>query len=345
MKNLLYYTIAILFLAATACCHKKPKDSPTLQRVSATKVKCTHAMREYEANIISANSQNISFATKGTIDKINVSEGQSVQKGTVMANLKDETIKTKYDSLKKLHTELNFKLKRQEKLLRIGELTQKEYDKTEKDFNNLKEQYNLTASAFSATQLVAPYAGEIEKIHVTAGQLVSPNQTILKLADTTQQMIQFNAFEEDANKLLTSDSLIVTFNTDPTTHYSLKIAKIIKDDNHHISVSATIDTIQHRKYSRKPAGQTKGIVTDAANGSYNHFFIPTASIYVDKKKKETSVWVVDVKTQTISRRKVICSKKSKSGLTEIYKGVKENEMVIDTQYKSLKEGQKVMIKP
>ena len=75
MKNLLYYTIAILFLAATACCHKKPKDSPTLQRVSATKVKCTHAMREYEANIISANSQNISFATKGTIDKINVSEG------------------------------------------------------------------------------------------------------------------------------------------------------------------------------------------------------------------------------------------------------------------------------
>ena len=186
---------------------------------------------------------------------------------------------------------------------------------------------------------------EIEKINVTAGQLVSPNQTILKLADTTQQMIQFNAFEEDANKLLTSDSLIVTFNTDPTTHYSLKIAKIIKDDNHHISVSATIDTIQHRKYSRKPAGQTKGIVTDAANGSYNHFFIPTASIYVDKKKKETSVWVVDVKTQTISRRKVICSKKSKSGLTEIYKGVKENEMVIDTQYKSLKEGQKVMIKP
>ena len=77
MKNLLYYTIAILFLAATACCHKKPKDSPTLQRVSATKVKCTHAMREYEANIISANDEALDIA----IVKINATGLPTVKLG------------------------------------------------------------------------------------------------------------------------------------------------------------------------------------------------------------------------------------------------------------------------
>ena len=341
MKTLSIFCLLAILFSISSCreCRKKSKEA--LTAVSVTEPKTVNATNQYEALIVPVQSRELAFNTQGTIHELNISEGQIVEKGTILATLLDEKTKNQYDSLKKLHNTSKYKLNRYEKLLLINDITQKEYDQTLKAHNTIKEQYEEATERYKATQLVAPFSGQIEKIHIQANQPIEPGQAILKLSDPKQLQVQFSALKEDVNPIRYSDSLIFIPDNEEGIKLTIKATGVTPAQENHVTLTASFDETQYQLHQNQLTNGTSGRVVDVGRGEQKQMLIPESALMVDPDTQETSVWVVDPQTKTLSKRQVTTGVEYKDGQIIILKGLKPNETIVTSKVENLKEGQKV----
>ena len=343
MKPKILYYLIISVIAITACRREKNNAAETLQQVTVAKVTGIMSQYKYEASIIPANSQILSFDNQGIVGKIYVSKGQMIAKGTLVADILNKSIKNRYDSLKKLYTERQYKLKRDEKLLAINEITQKEYDRTTKEFENISNQYNAIAEQFNTTKILAGFSGVVEKIHIQPGKEVVQGEPVVTLSDSTQYLVSFAVYDQDVKAVLNANNLTVKLESDESIQFKIKVLETQKTANHHTTVTATFDPNQYTQHKDLITNRSKGTVTDLGHDKHLQLLIPQQALITNVKTKKYEVWVVHPKTHKISKRSVICGEKKSDGQIVIHQGLTAKELVVITPSKALKEGQKVKI--
>lgn len=344
MKRPSFIWLATILLLISSCRESSKDKQGALTTVSAIKPTTISAPYQYEAWVAPVQSRELAFNTAGTIYELNISEGQTVEKGTVLATIKAEAIKNQYDSLRKLHNTTKLKLNRYAKLLQINDLTQKEYDQALKAHNTIKEQYDEAAEKYHTTQLVAPFSGQIEAIHIQANQPIESGQAILKLTDPQQLHIQFTALKEDVNLIRNSDSLIFRPDNDERIKLTIKVTEVTAVQENHFRFTAAFDETLYQMHQDKVTNGTSGRVVDFGHGEQTQLVIPESAIIIDSASQETSVWVVNPHTKTISKRQVTTGVEYKDGQIVIRMGLKANEIIATSKVETLKEGQKVKLR-
>ncbi len=336
----LFCLLAILF-SISSCREGRKKSKEALTAVSVTEPKTVTAINQYEALVVPVLSRELAFNIQGTIHELTISEGQTVEKGTILATLLDEKTKNQYDSLKRLHNTTKYKLNRYEKLLLINDITPKEYDQALKAHNTIKEQYEEAAEKYKATLLAAPYSGQIEKIHIQAKQPIELGQAILKLTDLKQLHVQFSALKEDVNPIRYSDSLIFIPDNEEGIKLTIKATGVTPVKENLVSLTASFDETQYLLHQNQLTNGSSGRVVDFGRGEQKQLLIPESALMVDPDTQETSVWVVNPQTKTISKRKVTTGVEYKDGQIIILKGLKASGTIVTSKGEDLKEGQKV----
>ena len=114
----------------------------------------------------------------GRLVSLNVAEGRFVSRGTVLAKLFDGDLQAQ---LKKLEVQLQIAqqtAKRYNELLKIGGISQQEYDLSELQANNLKADIELVRVDISKTNIRAPYSGRLGLRSISNGAYVTPTTII-----------------------------------------------------------------------------------------------------------------------------------------------------------------------
>lgn len=344
MKRSSFIWLATILLLISSCRESSKVKQGALTAVSSVVPTTISAPLQFKALVTPVHSRELAFNTAGTIHELNFSEGQIVEKGTVLATIKAEAIKNQYDSLRKLHNTTKLKLNRYAKLLQINDITQKEYDQALKAHNTIKQQYDEAAEKYHTTQLVAPFSGQIEVIHVQANQPIEPGQAVLKLTDPQQLHIQFTALKEDVNLIRNSDSLIFRPYNDERIKLTIKATGVTEGQENHFRFTASFDETQYKMHQNKLANGTSGRVVDFGHEEQKQMVIPESALMIDPATQETSVWVIDPHTKTISKRQVTTGVEYKDGQIVIRMGLKANETIVTSKVETLKEGQKVKLR-
>jgi membrane fusion protein, multidrug efflux system len=203
--------VLLACLAITACSDKKKTAAPPgggggnagplpveaivlkAQAISET-VEVTGTIQPFE-------STEIRPEISGRLVSLNINEGAVVSRGQLLAKLFDGDLQAE---LKKLQVQLAIAEKteeRQRELVKIGGISQQDYDLSILSVSNLKADIELTRVNISRTEIRAPYAGRLGLKNVSPGAYVSPSNILTTISQVGQLKIEFSVPEKYGSQI------------------------------------------------------------------------------------------------------------------------------------------------
>jgi membrane fusion protein (multidrug efflux system) len=140
----------------------------------------------------------LSFETSGKITDILFEEGNSVQKGQLLAKVNDKPLQAE---LKKLEAQLPLardRVHRQKLLLEKDAVSQEAYESVNTELEKLLADIELVKSHIAQSELRAPFDGILGLRQVSEGAYASPQTIITSLTKISPLKLEFSVNEKQA---------------------------------------------------------------------------------------------------------------------------------------------------
>jgi len=278
-----------------------------------------------------SQSAFISSEMNGQIKKIHVTEGQFVQKGTLLVSLNSSVISSSIGEVKSGLDLATIMFNKQDTLwnnLKVGKEVDFLTAKNQKE--SLEAKLNTLYAQLEMTKVRAPFSGIVDEIHGQPGELASPGRMLVQFVNLNSMKILADVSENYLPYINKGDEVELSFPAFPQKTIKTKIARlgnVINPANRTFKIELKIDN---------PGGKIKPNmvasiqVTDYEN---SHFTVP--AIIVKNDRKGEYVYVVDN-----NRAKKVYVK---SGLpigneVIVETGIKANDKVIVEGYNLVSEG-------
>ena len=203
--------LSVFVLMAVFSCHSKKPDQGNARggRAGGPLVVDAFVVRPYAisdnvevpGSLLPFEETQIRAEVGGRIVGLNIQEGGSAAKGTMLVKLFDQDLQAQ---LKKLQVQLQIKVKSEERsaeLLKINGISQQDYDLAALDVENLKADILGTEIAISKTEIRAPYAGRLGLRNVSLGSYISPTEIVTTIRQVDQLKLDFAIPEKYAKDI------------------------------------------------------------------------------------------------------------------------------------------------
>ena len=151
---------------------------------------------EVPGNILANETVEIHPEISGRIVALNLQEGKTVEKGTVLAKLYDGDLVAQ---LRKLEVQLQLAQKteeRQAQLLKVQGISQQDYDISLLQVNNLKADIGIIKTSLEKTEIKAPFSGQIGLKNISVGAYVTPALVLTRINQTNILKVDFSIPEK-----------------------------------------------------------------------------------------------------------------------------------------------------
>ncbi|MGC9150565.1 MAG: efflux RND transporter periplasmic adaptor subunit [Microbacter sp.] len=140
-----------------------------------------HIGQEYVGTIKESVAIPLSFATSGTVSAVYVSEGQTVNKGMILATLDNKSYQSSYQIALAKERQAQDAYNRLSQLYKKGSLPDVKMVEIESDLQQARSMAQIAKSQLSDCVLTAPTHGVIGKKTVEPGMNVLPDYQVLSL--------------------------------------------------------------------------------------------------------------------------------------------------------------------
>lgn len=255
----------------------------------------------------------------GRLVYLNVPEGKSIAKGTVIARINNADL---IAQLNKSKSQLELAAKTEErlyKLLTVNGVNQADYDAAVNQVNNLKSDIAFTQAQIDKTIIRAPFSGVIGLKQVSEGAYVTPATVIASIQQINKLKIDFTVPEEYMNFLAKGKTVEVQTAGAETQRQKATIIAIepqIVAETRNIKVRAILD---------KPSASPGSFVTVYLGSDNNRksILVPTNAIIPEDVDK----MMVLVKNGKATFVKVKTGNRKAAGI-EVTSGLNEGDSVV-----------------
>lgn len=186
-KTIVRIAVLILFLVPVTLLllHKKPEEKRKGRGEGKRKVEALVVRPTTLSNDISVTGSLLSFdevelknEIPGRIVLLNLPEGKTVKKGTVLVKLFDDDLQA---GLKKLTAQLALQqqiCKRQAELIKVNGISQNEYEQSLLQVSTLQAEIDAQKAQIRKTEVRAPFDGIIGLRNVSLGAVVGTSTTL-----------------------------------------------------------------------------------------------------------------------------------------------------------------------
>ncbi len=290
---------------------------------------------EVPGTLLPAEVTEIRAEVSGRVVALNIQEGKTVPKGTLLVKLFDGDLQAQ---LKKLQVQLEIATKteeRQRDLLEISGISQQDYDLSELQVENLRADIEAVRIAISKTEIRAPYAGRLGLRQVSLGALLSPNDIITSISQVQYLKLEFSIPEKYANEAQSGS--VVTFRVDGgrSNHYG----RVIATEN---TVEAVTRTLRVRarvdeKHAELVPGTFARVSLQLGKDS-SALLVPSQAVIPQARGKQMillrkdSVQFVNVETGLRD-----------SAFVQILTGVKEGDTILTTGLMAIRPDSRIRL--
>ena len=180
-----------------------PKGPGMPMKVEGFVVKKTAVSEKLEVpgSIIPFEATELRPEVSGRITQLNIREGQSVTKGTLLVKLYDADLQAQLNKLKVQLDIYDKTAQRQAELLKIDGISKQEYDLSVLQVNNIKADMELIRTSIQKTELRAPFSGRIGLRNISMGAYVTPLTLITNIRQEDQLKLEFTVPEKYSSKI------------------------------------------------------------------------------------------------------------------------------------------------
>jgi RND family efflux transporter MFP subunit len=278
-------------------------------------------------------------AMAGIVTKINVKEGDNVQKGQVLAETDNEIYVRQLNSLEpqlQLASEL---YDRQSRLWaqQIGSEVQLLQAKTQKEA--LEKQMRTLEEQIDMTRIKSPISGTVDYVGLKMGQLAAAN-----FIEPAFRIVNLNSLKVVANMSESAAPLVRSGNT-----VKLQFPDLGEETESKITfTSRTIDPITrtfaaHASLANNAAYRPNMVVVMRIVDYENPSAIAVPINLIQSGLNESFVYVATTREdgKRIAARRVVSAGKSYGSVMEITGGLLEGDLLITTGYSQLTDGAEI----
>ncbi len=198
----------LLAFAMVACHSKAPETKSAKQQLSSLKV---------EAFIVKPSVLDQSITISGTLKpfeetvimpevagrvvSINLEEGKTVKRGTVLVELFNEDLKAQ---LRKSQAQLQIaeeNLKRQNELIKVNGISQSDYDQAQLQVKAITADIEVLNVQIGRTKIKAPFDGTVGLRNVSLGAQVSTTTALVTLREVDKLKLDFSVPEKYSSEI------------------------------------------------------------------------------------------------------------------------------------------------
>lgn len=204
----MFKVVALSFLITVfvaACGEKKekiqPNAAPQRRQTSAVEgfiVKPSTVSNSIEVpgSLMAFESTDLHPEVSGRVVMLNIREGSTVQKGTLLVKLFDGDLQAQ---LKKLQVQQSINettVQRQGELLKISGISQQEYDLSALNISNIKADIDVIRTSIQKTEIRAPFTGRLGLRSISEGAYVTPSTAIASIQQVQRLKLEFTVPEK-----------------------------------------------------------------------------------------------------------------------------------------------------
>lgn len=334
--------VALLLLSACRDRASERADVPRPVKVT-TVVAMDYIERDFAGMATADDAVNLAFKVAGQVASVDVSKGESVRRGELLAQLDPRDVELQVASDRSQYEQTRSQYERMQRLLDHEAVSQQEYESARTAFVQAQSTYENSKDLLSQTKLRAPFDGVIERTYVDAYQRVQAGETILRLVREISTTVEFTMPERSI--ALLSDSLtrfFVRFDNYPDVRFAARLDTYAKtaSDASGFPVSLKLDRAATARYRISP-GMTCEVTIREADRSQQDVSLPLTAIYAPAAGG-TYVWVVGADDR-VEMRAVVLGDLFGRDRVSIRSGVSVGERVVTAGVYRLQEGERVKI--
>lgn len=251
--------------------------------------------RDFAGMATADDAVNLAFKISGQILSVDVSKGDYVRKGELLARLDPRDVELQKAADRSQFERAKSQYERMQRLLDHEAVSQQEYESARAQYVQAQSAYENSKDLLSETNLRAPFGGVIERTYVDTYQRVQSGQTILRLVNPMSTTVEFTMPEKSLPLLF--DSTIrfsVTFDNIPNRQFVARLDTYAKtsSDASGFPVSLKIERGDAERYRISP-GMTCQVMmhTQGVGARQSTLVVPLSAIYAPASGGEY-VWRV-----------------------------------------------------
>ena len=198
---------------------------------------------EVPGNVIANESVEIHPEMAGRIIALNIQEGKTIEKGTLIAKLFDGDLVAQ---LKKLEVQLQLAQKteeRQSQLLKAQGISQQDYDISLLQVNNLKADIGIIKTNLDKTEIRAPFTGKMGLKNISIGAYVTPASVITSINQTNVLKVDFTVPEKYIGRIKEGQkvALLTAGASEQTTATVIATSSAVLENSRSLQVRALLN--------------------------------------------------------------------------------------------------------
>ena len=266
----------------------------------------------------------------GKITYLSINEGAVVSKGKLLARLFDGDLQAQLRKLKVQLEIANKTMERQDELLKIGGISQQDYDLTVLNVSTINADIQILQAAIAKTIIRAPFTGKIGFKDVSIGAYVTPASVITTIRQTSRLKLEFSIPERYTSTIKLGNDVSFSTESSPRKYNARIIATEsgISEENRSLKVLAVVDNPDRFITSGSFAKVNFGM------GENNQaIMVPTQAIIPEARDKKVIVF----RGGKADFNSVVTGERD-SARVEITRGLAVGDTIVTTGLLSIKPG-------
>lgn len=211
MKSKNVLSIAVVAILIAGCeqqdYKKNVETKPVKVKTMVVTTSIANNQNSYSGTFEEMSGTSLSFPTIGTLKSINVSEGEIVRQGQLIATIDDASTKNAYDAALAAKEQALDAEKRMKQLYDKGSLAEIQWIEVQTQVRQALSTEKIAKKQLDDTKLYSPFTGFVVSKQTEVGQNVAPGMSVVKLVKIDQVKIKISVPEEEISDIQKGQTL------------------------------------------------------------------------------------------------------------------------------------------
>ena len=327
-------------LLLSSCGNKKgdAEKAPIRVKTEVVSTGSSQAGQTYVGIVEEREGTAVSFTSMGVVKRVLVTEGQSVSKGQLIAEMDDTQARNLLSGAEAQMAQANDALERYKMLHDNGSLPEVQWVEIQSKVAQAKSQFEIAKKNLADCKLTAPVSGIVGSKMIKAGEAALPSQAVVTILDISSVKVKVAIPEAEVGGIAA------------TTPTRIKVDAANKEvSGGHIEKGVQADALTHTydikvNVANADRKLLPGMVTSvqfaaAAQQQTELLTLPITSV---QKKADGSLFVWTIAKDSTAHRSPVQIGRTAGNRVVINGGVSTNDRVVTEGYQKLSENTRVV---
>lgn len=338
MKHVISILPMLVAAVVLSSCKGQSEHQNETLLVSTERVQTTQHLgqRPYVGTVEALESTIASFTGTGTLTSVPVEEGQTVQRGQVIAVLDKVQCENTVKATKAMLDQALDAQKRMKQLYDSNSIPEIKWIEVESQVQQAQSSYDMAVKALSDCTLRAPASGVIGTKFLKAGEVALPSQPVVDILNINKVKVRASVPESEISHIESATNTTIHVDALNLDFQGGRIEKGVTADalTHSYDIRVLVDNPQHNLLP----GMVAQVTLDAsAVQNQSAITVPVRSVQQDSRGQQF-VWVA---REGKAHRLPVSVGEVYGNRIVITCGLNEGEQLITAGYQKVSEGSAV----